>query len=438
MISWIFEYPESAVLFLLALVYLIIVLCRRDDLMKPMNVYCLSQMSLLGIAYLKLNRAMTDFRLTTWLFWGGALVSFFAGCLLLDWAWRACGGPVLHSPLNPSKSYDWGKHVALCFVAFGFFLIGVFGVISIAGNFILFTEHPGLWMGKNPKAGSLAIYFCSSPMVVGLFGVAAFKAWNPSRKLRIISRVMIPVTIALSFMTFPNRGTTFICVGILFVLYNYLHRKLSFLVVGIFSAVLLVAFVAIAMLRDQYSDNSVNGAVLGSALDLPYKYIANNYWNFDYALNPPSDRPRGNFTYGVDALFGIDDLVHIGSAIRTSNGWDSPYNESAEKVTGLNTVLYVWDAYKDFGVPGVILLPLFFGFLFTYIYRKMAVARTPGPLLFHSMFVFWILQWSFTTGYKQPMYWIWIMFFLLIPALCSKEATSGCDLCEKNSLRELQ
>lgn len=421
MISWICEYPESSALFLLFVGYLIAVLVKRDDLMKPVHVYCLSQMALLGIAYLKMSKAMTDFHLVTWLFWGGALASFFAGCTLLDWVWKTKDGTLLQFPLKNRPAYDWNKHIALTFVAFCFFLIGVFGVISIAGNFILFTEHPGEWMGKDPKVGGLAIYFCSSPMVVGLFGVAAFKAWNPVKRLRVIARLMIPVTIALSFMTFPNRGTTFVCVGILFVLYNYLHKKLSFLVVGIFAVVLLVAFVTIAMLRDQYSDNSAGAIAMDSALDLPYKYVSNNYWNFDYALNPPADRPRGDFTYGVDALFGIDELAHIGSSIRTSLGWDSPYNESVEKVTGLNTVLYVWDAYKDFGVPGVILLPFFFGFLFTYIYRRMAVAGTPRPLLFHSMFIFWILLWSFTTGYKQPMYWIWIIFFYMIPWLCTKK-----------------
>ena len=79
----------------------------------------------------------------------------------------------------------------------------------------------------------------------------------------------------------------------------------AFLVVGIFPP-FLVAFVAIANAAGSVFRQFCEWSkVLGSALDLPYKYIANNYWNFDYALNPPSDRPRGNFTYGWTPLFGM-------------------------------------------------------------------------------------------------------------------------------------
>ncbi|MFA6342242.1 MAG: O-antigen polymerase [Fibrobacteraceae bacterium] len=422
MISWIFEYPESTILFSVAFVCLILFLWMKRDFFSPANIYCFSQVMMVGIAYLKLNQAMTDFKLITWLFWIGGMFAFLTGCWLVNLVWKSKVAPEIKYPLVLHQDYDWRKHFFLSLVAFGFFLIGFFAIISIAGNLILFTESPGDWMGKNPKVGSFANYFCSSPMVVGLFGVASFKSFNPLRGYRIASRIMALVTICLSFMAFPNRGTTFVCVGILLVLYNYLHKKLSFAFIGVTASLLLAAFIGIAMLRGQYGNGSLDGLVLDAVIDLPYKYVANNYWNFDYALNPPSDRDRHPWTYGVDTFFGILYFVHVGPALRESNGWDTPYNESVEKINGLNTVSYLWDAYKDFRVPGIFLVPLFFGIVFTFIYRRLAVLKSPKELLFHSMFVFWILMWSFTTGYKQSMYWIWMAFFYVVPTLCQRKS----------------
>lgn len=417
MISWISEYPESTILFLVAFVCLVVFLTMKRDFFSPANIYCFSQTMMVGIAYLKLNPAMSDFKLVTWLFWIGGMFAFLTGCWLVHLIWKSKRAPETKYPLVLHQKYNWRRHFILSVVAFCFFLVGVLAIVSIAGNLILFTESPSFWMGKNPKVGLYSNYFLSSPMVVALFGVASFKSFNPLRGYRIASRIMVVVTTCLSFMAFPNRGTTFVCIGILLVLYNYLHKKISFIAIGVSASLLLIAFIGIAMLRGQYGKDSMEGLVLDAAIELPYKYVANNYWNFDYALNPPSDKKTHEWTYGVDLFYGILYFSHLGPSLRQSNGWDSPYNESIEKVAGLNTVSYLWDAYKDFRVPGIFLIPLFFGILFTFLYKRLAILKTPKELLFHSMFIFWILMWSFTTGYKQPMYWVWMVFFYLITTL---------------------
>lgn len=133
---------------------------------SPANVYCFSQALMLGVAYLKLNPAMTDFSLFTWMVWIGGFLSFLGGCFLMNLVWTSRNGSPMICPLKLHCEYDWSRHFLFSFVAFGYFLIGVFFVISIAGNLILFTDSPGSWMGKNTKVGTYAVFFCSSPMVV--------------------------------------------------------------------------------------------------------------------------------------------------------------------------------------------------------------------------------------------------------------------------------
>lgn len=85
----------------------------------------------------------------------------------------------------------------------------------------------------------------------------------------------------------------------------------------------------------------------------------------------------------------------------------------------INTIPYLWDAYKDFGLPGIFLLPFFFGVLFTFCYHKMAIAKSPFMLLLTATFMMWIILWNFTTGYKQSMYWVWMFFFFFVCTVSS-------------------
>ena len=419
-------YPESCLFFLIGFVALVFASIFKKNLFSPPLLYVLVQSIMLGIAYLKLMPAMTDYHLTTWLVWGGGAFSFLTGCFLVRLAFRSSNPSlVLPQKLSVAVEYNWKYHFFLSFLAFAFFFYGVIGVISIAGNLVLLTNDPSLWLdGKNSKVLVYAIFFTSSPMVVALFGVASFKSYNPIRWIRNASRIICLLTIILSFLTFPSRGVNLMCVGFLFVLANYLFKRINWKTASVIIAFILLFFVGVASVKGQYGEMDVtDNRVFKEVALLPYKYIANNYWNLDYAFNRSSDVPEHSWTYGIDAFYGITQLMFIGTGLQASFGWDSPFNESVVKVGGLNTIPYLWDAYKDFGYPGIFLVPFFWGFLFTFLYKKMPMAKTPLALLFHTTFTFWIILWNFTTGYKQAMYIIWFIFFFFVCTVSYRKKT---------------
>ena len=418
--SWLLEHPESCLFFSVAIAILTICSIRRQDFFKPARLYVLVQMSMLGIAYLKASPAMTDFRLNTWLVWGGGMLSFVVGCALVDLQWRKIGNQELPAKLCLHAEYNWHRHFFLCFVAFGYFLIGVIGVVSLAGNLILFTKNPGFWLsGKDSPVLIYSQFFTSTAMVAGLFAVASFKAMNPIRWIRNCSRFMVFFSLLLGFMTFPSRGINMLGIGMIILLYNYLHSRFSWKIIVVLIAFIVVFFVGVASLKGQYGDTNVlDSKVVKVVAMLPYKYIANNYWNLDYAMNRSNDIPDHPFTYGIDAWFGITQPLRIGEGLQQSLGWDSPFNESVVKVKGLNTIPYLWDAYKDFGYPGIFILPFLFGILFNHLYHSMAKAKNPMIFLFMCSFQMWIILWNFTTGYKQAMYWVWFLFFFLVCKAC--------------------
>ncbi len=425
MVSELLAFPESSVMFALAIVVLLVVSILKEDFFRPSTLYFLVQMVMLGVSYLQFLPMMTDFNYATWLVWGGGMFSFLAACYVTDFAWRSAGGPSLPRKLTISEDYNWVRHFFLSFTAFAYFFVGVLGVISVAGNLVLLTPNPSIWLsGKDCDVLKYADFFTSGAMVVGLFAVASFKSMNPVRWVRYASRFMVVFSICLSFMTYPSRGINMLCLGMFLILCNYLRGRFTWRSLLLVVVFVVFFFVAVASLKGQYGNSDITDSKIAKEVALlPYKYVANNYWNLDYALNRTSDVPEHEWTYGIDAFFGITHLMHIGDGIQQSFGWDSPFNESVVKYTGLNTIPYLWDAYKDFGLPGVFLLPFFFGVLFTFFYHRMATARTPLVLLASATFMMWIILWNFTTGYKQSMYWVWLSFFFFVCTASSGKAT---------------
>ncbi len=416
-----FAYPESSVMLTLAIVAIVLVSVFKEDFFRPSTLYFLVQMIMLGVSYMKFLPMMSDFNYSTWLVWGGGMFCFLVGCYMTDFAWRSYGGPPLQKTLSVHGEYNWVCHFFLSFLALAYFLVGVFGVISVTGNLVLLTDNPSIWLtGKDNEVLKYADFFTTGAMVVGLFAVASFKSMNPVRWVRYASRFMVVLTIVLSFMTYPSRGINMLCIGMFLILFNYLRGRFSWPSLAIVTVLVCVFFVAVASLKGQYGNSDItDGKNAKEAALLLYRYVANNYWNLDYAFNRMSDIPEHEWTYGIDAFFGVTHLMHIGDGIQRSFGWDSPFNESVIKCIGFNTIPYLWDAYKDFGLPGIFLLPFFFGVLFTFCYHKMAVAKSPFMLLLTAMSMMWIILWNFTTGYKQSMYWVWMFFFFFVCTVSS-------------------
>ena len=83
-------------------------------------------------------------------------------------------------------------------------------------------------------------------------------------------------------------------------------------------------------------------------------------------------------------------------------------NESVSMLKGLNTIVFPWHFYKDFGAFGVFFLPLLFGMIITVFYvntmnapslSRMAVWAQVAPLIIFSfgfaLWEFWFIYVNF-------------------------------------------
>lgn len=430
------ENPVSSALFLVVLFCLFQSWWLKKDFFSPPTVYCFSQCITLGIAYLKLDYAMSDFKPLTWMIWIGALLAFCGGSFLARLVAKQKGMPVRVPESRPFQDYNWHLHIALSFIPFLLFIIGIYGIVQYAGNLLLLTGNPAKYMTKDADYGYYSVLFCSAPLSVLLFGIAAFEKFNPEKKLRWLSRFMVGFTIIVNLLAYPNRGTLFFNIGIIVILFNYLHKRIS--AIWIMGCIVLAAaaFIGISSLRDQYGGGSVEGVAAEAVMELPYKYVANNYWNFDYAVNPPSDREYHPHTYGIDFFFGLFEFFRISASFRNSFHWDGLFNEHVEKVYGLNTASYLWEVYKDLYFPGVFILPFLCGLALSVLHLRLCRGFTPRQILFYTFFIYFIGWWFFTPGYKQGIYWVWAFIIFFISTVCARSRLSRKRLPAKSSAPE--
>lgn len=418
MFSLISEYPETTVLSLIVAGLLFYTWRAKKDFFSPASVYIFFQCLTLAIAYLQMDKAMTPFHLKTWGVWAGALVSFTSACLLYQWGVEQRNlPPRLQEPENPV--YNWKWHFVLSCVILGVYLVGIFGIIQIVGTLILFSGDPSHWTSPLINYGIYAQFFSSAPLVVMLFGVAMFKSVNPVRWIRNVSRVVAPLIALLSICAYPSRTTLFMCVGFLVILFNYLRKRIPVLLIAAFLAMGISAFVFVASARSQYlGNNSIQSMTMDAAMTMPYRYVANNYWNLDYVLNPDPDRHIHSFTYGIDFFAGMLEYSGVPGAIRTSMGWDGLFNKSVEKIPGYNTTGYLWEVYKDFGLPGCFIFPFLAGLALSVLYARMNRERTLRRVMLYVLFIYFVGFWFFLAGYKQGLFWVWGILIYAISSIC--------------------
>ena len=433
MFTWVSEYPVSSALFLVVIFCLFQSWWFKKDFFSPLNVYCFTQCITLAISYFQLDRAMSDFHLYTWGVWLLGMLSFAGGCIVARLCAKSKSLSVQVHPAVCPRQYNWVYHLLLSFVVFLVFLVGVYGILHKVGTLIIFTPNPAKWMTKYIDYGYFSLLFNSGPLCVLLFGVASFKKFNNVAWVRHVAFVMVFVTIIINLMAYPNRTSLFFNVGFFLIFVNYLYKRISPIVIASLLVLAIVAFISIGSLRDQYGGGSVEGKALDVVIELPYKYLANNYWNLDYVLNPPNDRVIHPHTYGIDFFSGIFEYARLSRSFKTSFRWDDAFNDRIQKVTGFNTVNYLWEVYKDFHLLGVVLLPFLCGLGLTVLHLRLCRPFTPRQILMYTYFIYFVGWWFFTAGYKQGIYCIWGMVIFVVSTICMGNARPQI---KKNDLAE--
>ena len=244
--------------------------------------------------------------------------------------------------------------------------------------------------GRKPKAGALVFLFFANlcSLVIPVL---------------ILSKYQLMITILMPFI-------------LLFVISDRKFRKRLYIMLPFVVLVLCAVFIFL-VLRRHYPEGYLQSIFCFRDPEKPlwfqyiYMYIVNNFENLNLLtenLQQHSFGVRQLFPFfaltGTKFLPGVRELMTV---------------EQYLTIPELTTVSFIYDAYGDFGIPGVLLLSLLVGALNSYSRTLLFRRRVLGFLLYAEMGIYMLLSF-FTTWFSNPTTWFYFIASLMIALYVTK------------------
>lgn len=376
------------------------------SIFAPWSLYTLGQVFTLSIAYLKLDPNMTDFSLATWLVWGGSALAFYLGC---------AAGNLL--PQSPSVS----RNSVVLHRAFPYWMLGVlavyaFGVamgLAKVGTWPMLARHPeekrllfqgGIWTGQLQHL--CWVLLAASPL------------WAVRSKGLVRTLAWIVFAIAFSYGVLAGfRLVLMFGLVSLLMAWDLQVRRIAVLKVVVVVA-LFIGATSILMIQRMTGELGADDQMVKTGTEIAtkgaYAYLANNFWNLDFAvsrqLGPhPHPLTLGGVTFLTPMVY-----VGLGGKFAVAYGWDSWMNEGSLKTKALNTISYQWLLIKEGGWPAVVLFPFGWGVISSFLYARVVKRQSDWAHLLYTPLAFSLAFSFFLFMYQTPMYWQIAVAFVVL------------------------
>lgn len=424
--SWVF-------LFVL-LATILAALAFRQDIFAPARIYLIIYSLLLAINSLNLSTIQVPWCAATHIFFWGASVMFLAGASLIGLAGKSkfptwkLDFPKVRSALKADAgSLDWNWFSKVLIASTAIFVVSYIVSFIKTGEIPAFSSTPDdarLAFSSATFLTYYGLYFGPISLMLSaeLIMFGSHKGW------RLKGHYLAFGIVLLLYLTIITRFDIFRFLIFLVILYHYGRNNLKLWhLVTVLLAILIVFFSA-SLIR-------LNGDAIGALnesikVKLPrniawasgfYAYLANDFWNMNYAFERFTD---GNHIYPHSLGLGMMRALtfftlRIEPGLIETFGYDTVMNTMAERVQGLNTVVYVWHIWKDFGPVGVFIVPLVGGILLGKFYLNSLLKPTLFRIsMWGCLIAIVILSFHF------PIWELWFFYInILMIALAHKRIT---------------
>ncbi len=413
--------------FSVALFLILEAVIRKSDFFSPGRIYFFFHSFALGIAFLRFNPAMTPFKLLTSLVYFGSAICFLLGLFvskLLALRSQANNPNDSKSHFLNLHQYNWGMHFIFSLALFTFFIWGTLSLYLHTGAPLLAKDKIQTLRIFLHQRWILLYAYTYGGIVMALFSIYIFR---PSRHSFYFNVGLWMTTITLIIFSLAlQRSALMFFIVFFIVFYNYGIRRVSvlnlfciFMLCG--SAVLITGFFKTSSIKNALGNKYSKTASI--VLKVPYMYIANNFWNLDFALNPDNFQERHPTTYGYTILQGILDGLYLpggvlGYQLIENTGVDDQFNAQASKIRGWNTIGYQWSWYKDFGIAGVFVGPFLIGLFINILYLRMRARITFLNLTAYSCLAYWMANSYFGSIFETPAYFYGLIYLCICCYFC--------------------
>ena len=388
----------------------------RLDLFHPIVVLTLQQSFTLGFSMLSFERAMTPFEPITILSLISLYISFsIGGYIGTLWAINSIKRKQFKDQ-ETNYNYNWTRHFKISVFLMLINLLVFVKVYITIGGVTLLVKNAGKHLSQGIDIGYLNLFMVSAYIAVQLLFIGGTKL-NPHIKIRRVSMLLALLLFGISVLFYPARMNIVLMILPMILYYNICKKQIKSLYVFSGIALFLGLFMALALMREQ------TASIL--LFELIYKYIANNYWNLDFALYNFDTCNSCFHTWGFSLVEGFLNIYpDIYWPFKTALMADTFNNESIQKVKFLNTVSSHWILYRDFSFLGWTLLPFLFGNLCSYLYMLTVRYKSPHLILIMGILTYSVTMSFFLAPWQRPDYALWIIIVLSTIKLCYKPSSN--------------
>jgi hypothetical protein len=339
------------------------------DYFGPIRLYVIAYSFFLLINSLNLSRLQSPWSPTThMLFWGSAFMIVASGFVIQTLDRTRGGGDLdfdgLRAALKAeSDGFDWAWFHKVFVACTAIYYASYLAAFILFGKIPLFSSDPDNARIKffgTSLLSNIGMFFGPLSLMLGveMLIFAGPKGW---RKAGIIAAMAVTLFL---YLTIAMRLDLFRFGTFAVILYHYGKRRLGFKEFALVGCVAVAVFVAIFFAR-VHSDavGQLNEIV---KVKMPkqyiwasqiYAYVASNFWNMDMGFKKYVDG-LGIYphSWGYDLFRPWLFVLQVEGPMAAAYGFDGVFNQSVTFVRGMNSTVYIWHFWKDFGAAGVYVL----------------------------------------------------------------------------------
>lgn len=407
------HYSSGMILMAAALMLYILEVRKVKTLVSMRGLFTLSWVGGQGIACLQLSRLQTDWEGITWLCFYLAYVCF---CISYDFVrnrWEKTSLKFTESKDSQTKTGDVGdkvvytERIAVCIIALTIISVICFAVEAVVVGFIpLFSDMPHAYSYFHISG---VHYFTISCILTPALTVIY---WSKEKKRPVW---MLPVLLICNVIAVAvpilcvSRFQLLFAVGFALMVYIIIYNKITPKMIIGFLVVMVPVYVLLTVARNHdiaylngiFEMKNSNTPIF---ITQPYMYIANNFENFNCMV-----RDIQQHTYGIRMLFPLFALTGLKFIFPQVTAMPIFITK-----TELTTLTVFYDAYYDFGIGGMIGLPLILGVAAAWITRAVRQNQNPIVYLLYGQVAIYLGLSFFTTWFSNPTTWFWFALTLMM------------------------
>lgn len=400
---------SGILLMLAAIIIYLLIFGKEKNLVSMKGFFTLSWVGGQGIACLQLSYLQKDWANLTWICFFLAYICFSLGYDL--YVERVVKRIV---PIGDRRSGEGGdalsevllkddmiaKRLLICIIGLAVASLACFVLEAIVVGFIpFFSELPHAYSYFHISG---VHYFTVSCILIPAITVIYFCICTKKQMGAMLVLLICNIEAIAIPILCVSRFQLLFAVGFAVVTYVMVYKKIKIRTLLILGCAMVPAYVVLTIARN-HDVTYLNGIfemknqAMPIFISQPYIYVANNFENFNCMVEQLAVHSMGlKMLFPVFALTGLKfvfpQLVTFPIYITK---------------TELTTLTMFYDAYYDFGVIGIILLPLVIGITAGIITNVVKHEKNPIVFLLYGQFAIYLGLSFFTTWFSNPTTWFW-------------------------------